>query len=79
MDKQLVSGDEQEPLISRGTVMSIVTAAVGIAVAFGVPITAEQKIALAVLAGALAPLVLAWWARRHVNSPASTKKVLDRR
>jgi hypothetical protein len=79
MDKQLVTGDEQEPVFSRAVAVAVATAGVGAAVAFGLPLTDAQQTAVIAVVAAVAPLVLAWWARRHVNSPASTAKVLDRR
>ena len=78
-DPDVVTGPATEPLLTRGAIVTIATALLGVAAAWGLPITGERKGELIGLVSALAPLVLAWWARRHVNSPASTAKALGRR
>ena len=78
-DKRLVTGEATEPLLSRAAVTGFAAAAVAAAVAFGAPLTDAQQIAVVGLVVAGSPFVMWLWGRRHVNSPASTKKVLDRR
>lgn len=76
---EVVTGTATEPLITRGTVVTIVTALLGLLAAWGLPIDGDKKAAIIATVVALAPLVLAWWARRNVNSPATMKKILAQR
>lgn len=74
----VVTGPATEPLLNRASILTIATAVIGALVAWGLPLTSTQQVAVLAVVGAVAPLVLAWWARRHVNSPASTAKALGR-
>lgn len=74
----VVTGRATEPLLSRAAVVTVATAALGLLAAWGLPLTRTQQDAILYAVGVLAPLALAWWARRHVNSPASTAKALGR-
>lgn len=79
---QVVTGAESEPLRGRATWTSLAGMLVAAGVAFGLPLTdAQQAVVaglLAVALAAVAPQVVAWWARRHVNSPATMRKILGR-
>lgn len=75
----VVTGAESEPLRGRALYVSLATLIVSAATAWGLKLTADQT---AVLIGALAfvaPQVVSLWARRHVNSPATMRKILARR
>jgi len=67
-----------EPLRGRALWTSLAGGIVGAAVSFGLPLTDAQQATVTVLVALLAPQVVAWWARRHVNSPATMRKVLTR-
>ncbi len=68
--------NRQDPLAVRGIVVAIATAAIGVATAFGLHLTKLQEGATLGLVAVAGPLVVAWWARRHVFSPATVNKVL---
>lgn len=74
---EVVTGRESEPLRGRALYTSIAGAVVGAAVSFGLPLTDAQQATVAVLLALVAPQVVAWWARRHVNSPATMRKILS--
>jgi len=74
----VVTGAESEPLRGRALYTSIAGALVGAAVSFGLPLTDAQQATVTVLIALAAPQVVAWWARRHVNSPATMRKILTR-
>jgi hypothetical protein len=71
----VVTGTATEPVLSRAAIVTVATAALGLGVAWGLPLTNTQQTAVLYAVGLLAPMVLAWWARRHVNSPATMSKV----
>lgn len=75
---EVVTGAESEPLRGRALYTSLAGAIVGAAVSFGLPLTDAQQGAVVVLLALAAPQVVAWWARRHVNSPATMRKILGR-
>lgn len=68
-----------EPLISVATVTAAATALVGLMVAFGLDLTADQRTAILGLVAVVAPIVVAAWGRRKVYSPASVAKLLAAR
>lgn len=75
---KVVIGTESEPLRGRALYVGAATLIVSAATAWGLRLTADQT---AVVIGAVAfaaPQVVAWWARRHVNSPATMRRVVDR-
>lgn len=78
---EVVTGAESEPLRGRALYTSLAGMLVAAGVAFGLPLSdAQQAITASLLAVALAgiaPQVVAWWARRHVNSPATMRKILS--
>lgn len=59
-----------EPVISTATITAAVSAVIGVLVAFGVPLTDDQKIAVLALVGVAAPLVVIL-ARKYVTPNAS--------
>lgn len=65
-----------EPARVVGGAGAVVAAVLGLLVAFGVPITEEQKNAILTVALLLAPIVTAELVRRRVWSPASLARVL---
>jgi hypothetical protein len=72
-----------EPAMKVGGITSAVTAVtaiIGVLVAFGVGVTAEQSAALVAAVVALAaagPLVSGWFTRSRVYAPATVAKMLD--
>lgn len=68
-----------EPLTSRALVVAVVGAVLALLVAFGVPISDDQRQAVLGVVLVVAPLVLAWWARNHVYSPATVSRLLAAR
>lgn len=62
----------REPLLNRGLIVALASAAIGIAVAAGVPIPDALREAILYAVGVAAPLALAWWARRHVTPTPRT-------
>ena len=65
-----------DPLAVRGIVVAVASSALSVAAAFGLHLTKIQDAALVGLAALLGPLLVAWWARKHVFSPATVNKVL---
>jgi hypothetical protein len=57
----------REPLLTIGTITSVLAAALALIVAFGVPLTDGQVQALLGLAAALAPVAVALFARSRVT------------
>ena len=64
---------EREPLLTKASWVALVTAVIAVAVAFGLPLTDEQQKALIALAGVLAPLAAAVWARGQVTPVADPR------
>lgn len=78
-ETEVVTGTSTEPLRGRALYVGGATLVLSAATAWGLKLTADQT---AVIIGAVAflgPQVVWWWARRHVNSPATMKKVLAQR
>jgi len=75
----VVTGTATEPLLSRAGLQTAATIVIGIVVAWGLPLSNTQQAAILFAVGALSPFILAWWARRHVNSPATMKAVINQR
>lgn len=65
-----------EPLVSRAAVVAVATAALALAVKLGLPIDDDTKNSIVTIVGVVAPIVLAWWARKHVYAPATVAKLL---
>lgn len=63
----------REPLLTRASWVALVTAVIAVAVAFGLPLTDEQQKALIALAGVLAPVAAAVWARGQVTPVADPR------
>jgi len=64
---------EREPLLTKASWVALVTAVIAVAVAFGLPLTDEQQKALIALAGVLAPVAAAVWARGQVTPVADPR------
>lgn len=58
---------DNEPAITAGSISALVAAVIGLAVAFGAPVTAEQKEALLGLVAVVAPLAAVLLTRPHVT------------
>lgn len=65
-----------EPARIVGGTGAVVAAVLGLLVAFGVPITEDQKNAILTVALVLTPIITAELVRRRVWSPASLARVL---
>ena len=64
---------DREPLVTRASLVALTTAVIAVAVAFGLPLTEEQQKALIGLAGVLAPIAAAVWARGQVTPVADPR------
>ena len=63
----------REPLLTKASWTALVMAVIAVAVAFGLPLTDEQQKALIGLAGVLAPIAAAVWARSQVTPVADPR------
>lgn len=63
--------DEKEPLITRAGIIAVATTAVSLIAALGLPISQEATNAVLGVIAAVAPLLVAAWARQKVFSPAT--------
>lgn len=63
----------REPLLTKASWTALVMAVIAVAVAFGLPLTDEQQKALIALAGVLAPVAAAVWARGQVTPVADPR------
>lgn len=72
----VVVGEAREPLLTRGTITAVVAAVLGVAAAAGLHLSPEWNEAILTALVVIAPIAATAWARRHVNSPASTKAAL---
>ena len=66
-----------EPLISVSSIVAAATAVVALLVAFGVPLTEDQKVAILGLVGVLAPVIVALVTRGKVTPNAAVVEVLN--
>ena len=64
---------EQEPVITANSIVAFISAAIVLAITFGLSISEEQKAAILGVVVIVAPLVAAWWARRKVTPLAEPK------
>lgn len=74
----VVTGVESEPLRGRALYVGLATLIVSAATAWGLKLTADQTAVIIGAVAFVAPLAVSWWARRHVNSPATMRRVLTR-
>jgi hypothetical protein len=68
-----------EPLLSVGGLTALVTAALSLLVAFGLPLTDKQDAAILAFVAILAPVVVAVIGRGRVWSPKSVARLIGRR
>lgn len=68
---------KREPSLIVGSITALVTAALGVAVAFGLDLSKEQIAALGLLAAAVIPMVQAVITRGAVVSPATAQERRD--
>ena len=66
-----------EPLISISSIVAGATAIVALLVAFGVPLTEDQKVAILGLVGVLAPVIVALVTRGKVTPNAAVVEGLN--
>ena len=66
-----------EPLISISSIVAAATAVVALLVAFGVPLTEDQKVAILGLVGVLAPVIVALVTRGRVTPNAAVVEGLN--
>lgn len=62
---------KHEPLISISSIVAAATAVIALLVAFGVPLTEDQKVAILGLVGVLAPVIVALVTRGKVTPNAA--------
>jgi Na+/proline symporter len=70
---------KREPLLTIGTITSVLAAVLALVVAFGVPLTDGQVQALLGLAAALAPVIVALLARSRVTPVAGGRRRAPRK
>lgn len=58
---------DNEPLVTGATVVALVTAILACAVAFGAPISTDQREAILGVVGVVAPIAVALLVRSHVT------------
>ena len=68
---------KQEPLISISSIVAGATAVIALLVAFGVPLTEDQKVAILGLVGVLAPVIVALVTRGKVTPNAAVVEGLN--
>ena len=66
-----------EPLISISSIVAAATAVLALLVAFGVPLTEDQKVAILGLVGVLAPVIVALVTRGRVTPNAAVVEGLN--
>ena len=66
-----------EPLISISSIVAGATAVIALLVAFGVPLTEDQKVAILGLVGVLAPVIVALVTRGKVTPNAAVVEGLN--
>lgn len=66
-----------EPLISISSIVAAATAVVALLVAFGVPLTEDQKVAILGLVGVIAPVIVALVTRGKVTPNAAVVEGLN--
>ena len=66
-----------EPLISTSSIVAGATAVIALLVAFGVPLTEDQKVAILGLVGVLAPVIVALVTRGKVTPNAAVVEGLN--
>lgn len=66
-----------EPLISVSSIVAAATAVVALLVAFGVPLTEDQKVAILGLVGVIAPVIVALVTRGRVTPNAAVVEGLN--
>lgn len=72
---------KNEPIITVSTVTTVVTATIVLLAAFGLNITPEQKVAITGFAGVVAPIVIAFIARKYtipVSKAVPKSEVVER-
>ena len=66
-----------EPLISISSIVAAATAIIALLVAFGVPLTEDQKVAILGLVGVIAPVIVALVTRGKVTPNAAVVEGLN--
>ena len=68
---------KHEPLISVSSIVAAATAVIALLVAFGVPLTEDQKVAILGLVGVVAPVIVALVTRGKVTPNAAVVEGLN--
>jgi hypothetical protein len=63
----------REPLVTAATVTALVTAVIGLVVAFGIDLSTEQQTAILGVVAVAAPLVVALFSRSKVTPVADPR------
>ncbi len=66
----------QEPVVKAGTIGTFVTSTLVLLVAFRVPLTHTQQLAILGFVAGATPIVMALWHRRQVFSPETVRLLL---
>ncbi len=67
---------QREPAVLVGSLTSLLSAAMGLVVAFGLPLTAAQQTAILGLMAVYGPIVVGRIVRSKVYSPATVRKLV---
>jgi hypothetical protein len=70
------AGSASEPLVTPATVVASCSALVAMLVAFGLPLSDNQTVAILGFVTVAAPLLVAAWARRRVFAPATVRTMV---
>jgi hypothetical protein len=76
MTTPLPDEKSKEPLLTVGTVTAAATAVLGLLVTFGLDLSDKRQASILAVVAVLAPLAVAWVARRKVYAPATVAKLL---
>ncbi len=67
----------EEPVYARGTVVAVGAALLAVATALGLKVDEAQQTQILIAIAALAPVILAVWARAKAWSPASVRRLVE--
>lgn len=71
-----MSFTDNEPALTASGLVALVTAVIALAVAFGAPITAQQKEAIIGVVAVVAPIAVALLVRPHVTPTAKLEETI---
>jgi hypothetical protein len=68
---------ETQPVITSGTIISLMAAILVLLVSFGLPITVDQRNAIMGVVAIVAPLAVIWWPQRKTTALADPKVTVE--